>query len=323
MRRLTGFGLALALAAGVPLAPGTASAQEHPEPPPEKPTDEVAVRNIVRTMPPQFRWRPAGSGYLGVRLEDVTEASMDELGLSELRGARVEAVSEGSPAAEAGLQEGDVVLRFDGEEVRSVAHLVRLVRETPPGREVQLRVMRDGETRSLSLEVSERSSPWLAMDERSMKEVHRKLERALEGTEGAMSRLHEHVREGGFEFDDGETSVFFHRDDRARLGVRLQPVTDQLADYFGVSDGHGALVASVRDGSPAAEAGLRAGDVLVAVGDEEIRDPGDAVRAVRHLDAGAVDVTVVRDGEERTLGVELPERSRHQHDTGKDEETGR
>lgn len=265
-------------------------------------------------------------GWLGVRVDDVDRAAADSLGLDEVRGARVLGVSEASPAAEAGLREDDVIVGFDGESVRSVAELVRLVRETPPGRRVELRVVRDGSSRSIQVTITEREGRGVSfrggpgmrhfelhgmddlpegLSEERMERLRKRMERAGERREEVM----EHVREHMGELDSlRDAGVFrFHIDDRPRLGVRLESLTDQLAEYFGVGDRGGVLISSVRDGSPAADAGLRAGDVVVAFGDEEISDVGDLVRAVHRAEAGPTTVTVVRDGEERSVTVEMPE----------------
>lgn len=93
---------------------------------------------------------------------------------------------------------------------------------------------------------------------------------------------------------------------RGRMGVSIMSLSDQLADYFGV-DG-GALITSVLENTPAERAGLRAGDVIIGIDDDQIEDPGDVSRALSGHDAGPVTVRVVRDGQERSLTVELEER---------------
>ena len=250
----------------------------------------------------------AEGGWLGIRVEDLDAESADEAGLDTPRGARITGVREESPAAGAGLEEGDVVVRFAGEEVRSVAHLVRLVRETPPGREVAVRVLRDGDGRDLSLEVGGRpgmrvhvrgAPGWRGMDGERMKRLHERMERVREHM-GEMSDSLERVAPRVREF-------MVHAGGPPRLGVRMQALTDQLAEHFGVGDRGGVLVASVREGSAAAGAGLEAGDVIVRFGDADVEDPADLARAVHEAEAGPVSVTLVRDGDERTLTVELPE----------------
>jgi membrane-associated protease RseP (regulator of RpoE activity) len=101
--------------------------------------------------------------------------------------------------------------------------------------------------------------------------------------------------------------VVIVRGGRGRLGVRLQGLTDQLGDYFGIEGGDGALVTSVTEDSPAAAAGIQAGDVIVAVGSKSVEGPGDVARAVRGAEAGPAEVTVIRDGQRRSFTVTLEE----------------
>lgn len=305
----------LATLVAAAFAPASVQAQEAEAP--ERP-ERTEVR-MLRVGGPT-----AEGGWLGVRVEDLDAAAAEAAGLDAPRGARVTDVREGTPAAGAGLGEGDVIVRFDGEEVRSVAELVRLVRETPPGREVGLRIVREGETRRLTVEVGERPDrrlhgragpDWEEManrfehlegelDEERMERIRQRIERArqrwedrMEGAGDSLDLVAPRVR-----------GMMARRDGPPRLGVRMQPLTDQLAGHFGVGDRGGVLVASVREGSAAAEAGLAAGDVIVRFADREVEDPGDLARAVHGAEAGPVSVTLVRDGDERTLTVELPER---------------
>lgn len=280
------------------------SAPESREERAESPEISIAPGHVVRS-------RPDG-GHLGVAIEDLDREGAEEAGLSRVRGVRVTDVRDGSPAAEAGLREGDVLVRFDGRDVRSARQLVRLVRETPPGRQAEVELSRDGDRRTVEVRVGERPGGWPGLSEERMEKIHEQIEGAMDRHGDAMERLKE-LR--------GDLDVEVHgtphgvSGDRGRLGVRLQRLTDQLADHFGVEDG-GALVASVREGSPAADAGLRAGDVIVRVGDRDVDGPGDAARAVRRNEAGPVTVELVRDGERRTVTVELPERPDGGEETG-------
>jgi membrane-associated protease RseP (regulator of RpoE activity) len=223
-------------------------------------------------------------GYLGVYLEDVDDAAVDRLGLREERGALIADLAEDGPAAKAGLLKDDVVIGFNGESVQSVAELTRMVRETPPGRSASLEVVRDGQSRQLSVELGERPGiVWVGPD---VDREHRMF--VVPGDE-------EHGVHRLFAFGG-----------RGRLGVQLQSLGEQLAEYFGVEGG--ALVASVREDSPAAAAGLKAGDVITRVGDRAIDEVGDAVEAIHEAEAGSLSLTVVRSGQTRTLTAELPER---------------
>jgi len=95
---------------------------------------------------------------------------------------------------------------------------------------------------------------------------------------------------------------------RSTSGVTLESLTPQLGDYFGVKNGEGMLVRSVQKGSAAETAGLRAGDVIVKVGDQKISDNSDWREALRNGKDGKVSVTVVRDKKELTLSISVPAR---------------
>jgi serine protease Do len=95
---------------------------------------------------------------------------------------------------------------------------------------------------------------------------------------------------------------------RGRLGARLMPLSDQLAQYFGAKQG--VLVSSVDDDSPAAKAGLRAGDVITSVGGTQVQTPRDVAREIRETDSGDVEIAVLRDKKSLTLKAPVPERRR-------------
>lgn len=309
--------LLLSLAA-VTAAPGAGGAQEE-----DAETGQEVEREMERTVVVGPGSRVGQGGWLGVRVDDLDRAAADSLGLDEVHGARVLGIGEASPAAEAGLREGDVIVAFDGEPVRSVAALVRLVRETPPGRDVQLRLLRDGSPRTVDVTVGERearSFSFLTMpgmrhmeihvpdglSEERMERLRLRLEEADEGREEAMKRLREHM--GRLDSLRGGDGFYrFHVGGGPRLGVRLASISDQLAEYFGVGERGGVLVSSVQEGSPAESAGLQAGDVIVTFGDEEIGGIGELMEAVHAAEAGPVTVTVIRRGEERSVTVDLPE----------------
>lgn len=224
-----------------------------------------------------------GRARLGVSIREVTAEKARELKLPGEYGALVTEVTEDSPAAKAGLQEDDVILKFDGERVRSASHLIRLVRETPAGRSVTLQVSRGGQTRSLTAELEERKAHF-RMPRIHIPEVDVRVMRSL----------------GGF-------------DRRARLGITADNLTAQLADYFGVQQGEGVLVREVLTGTPAEKGGLKAGDVIVRVNDEEVGSVSQLRRALAEAtrEKEKLTVTVIRDRKQQALEVEIeqPRRS--------------
>ena len=238
--------------------------------------------------------------WLGVGLEDVDAGQAASLKLDAAQGARVERVEPGSPAEKAGLAAGDVVLRFDGERVRSAAQLARLVRETPAGRSVALEVWRDAAARKLTAELATRVRAD-AEDEAFGLRVPptgdlpeaphfswRGFGHGLQGLEG-------------LELPGGGPR---------RLGIAFQEIDGQLARYFKL-EGSGLLVTDVDDDSPAAKAGLRAGDVLLSFDEKKLEDGSDLRDALRQAEAGRpLLLDVLREGRKLQLTVTLAEPAR-------------
>jgi membrane-associated protease RseP (regulator of RpoE activity) len=280
MKREFAIGLllsALMLLAGVDYC----RSQEAPEPPD---APESALENLQTQV-----FSVEGAAWLGVTLKDVTAEKARDLKLPGEYGAFVEMVETDSAAAKAGLQKGDVIVEFSGERVRSVAQLRRLIRETPAGRTVSLQVIRDGQARTLSAKLQPRTNGFnVQVPEIHIPEMH---------VMPANPQIF-NFRGFNFPFDDGRPS----------LGISGDELTTQLATYFGVKQGKGVLVREVVVGSPASKAGLRAGDVIVAVdgkGVATVTELRQALEIKPGEDKRKLDLTVVRDHHEQTVPIEL------------------
>ncbi|MGH7378418.1 MAG: PDZ domain-containing protein, partial [Candidatus Methylomirabilales bacterium] len=233
----------------------------------------------------------AGGSRLGVRIEDIDEERARALKLPEERGVEVRSVVAGSPAETAGIQAEDVILEYQGERIESAAQLVRMVRETPAGRTVTLRVSRGGAERSFKVKVEAGRSP---RGGRHLMRGHRIDIPPIEIPDIDVPLLPE----------------FAGRPLTVRLGASVESLTDQLAGYFGVKDGEGVLVRSVKKGGPGDAAGLKAGDVIVRVDDATIADASDLRSALRDRSGKDASLTVVRDRREQKLQVRLPKAER-------------
>ncbi len=257
-------------------------------------------------------------GYLGVYLEEVTPDRTKELGLKEERGAIVMKVVAESPAEKSGLKENDVIVSFNGRRVDSVRELQRLLNETPADRSVQLEVIRAGSRQTLATTLAKRSlqsfrmlgpgfdEKFMKQNEESMKRAEESLKRSEETLKEYQGKLAPQPRDfGDFAFVNPGEFAFFGG---TRLGISAESLTDQLAEFFGVKDSKGVLVASVEENSAAAKAGIKAGDVIVGIDNEKV----DSVRAlVKSLSAkteGTVAVKLVRNRAEQTVTVTLEKR---------------
>jgi serine protease Do len=246
----------------------------------------------------EVRVHLGGGGALGVSLEEVGAADVSRLKLAEERGAVVREVEPDSPAAEAGLEKDDVIVGYQGEAVHSAAQLARLVRETPGGRKVTMDVSRGGALQKLTATLGEgRLGKWptdLDLDlDIPMPAIAIRPPRPPRAPEppeppaelGDFPKFHD--------FGD-----LWGR--RPRLGLTYQELTDQLAAYFKVEGG--LLVTSVNEGSPAALAGIKAGDVIVRLNEREVRSSDDLRGELDRAGAGE-EVTVGLQREGRRLEV--------------------
>ena len=237
-----------------------------------------------------------GGSTIGVTVRDVDDADVKREKLATLAGAVVEDVETDSPAAKAGMKAGDVIITFDAERVRSARHLVRLIDETPDGREIETTVIRAGEKVALKMAPVERglfisrSMPYTKLDRFTFRSPDR--------FEFVMPKIEPHIEIPKLVPFAGSGYGRFLERRFGFNGVTVQDLTGQLGDYFGASDG--VLVTSIEDGSWAKTLGLKAGDVITKVNDYTIRSSADWWRRMVS-EPGEVTVTIVRDRKEMTL----------------------
>ena len=276
-----------------------------------------------------------GGNHLGVSVESVTRENMGSFNLSgEPRGVAVRELLADGPAAKAGLQKNDVILRYDGEQVSSVQKLQRLINESAPEHTARLTISRGGAERELSVTLGKREgfAPGAFRDFKfpegqtfnfDREELKRRAEELSRNSEEWKKR----AKEQGLNSEEMRRSLERFRADNfgnnftlvyggagRRIGVSTQPLTDQLANYFGVNGRDGLLVTSVVENSPASKAGLRAGDVITEVEGARLRNAGELSRALNRRDDGDVSLTVVRDKKTRTFKV-TPDRTTENNPT--------
>src|SRR6266851_4001619 len=214
-----------------------------------------------------------GSSYLGVDIADVTTERLGALKLKEEHGAEVTMVDQDAPAGKAGLKEHDVILTLNGAGVESAAQLRRMIRETPAGRVVTLGISRDGLPQSIKVQLANRGK---GMAMHNMPDINIKIP--------PMPAL--------ADLDIPVSVVIAHSS--LRSGLMVENMTPQLGEFFGVKSGNGVLVRSVEKGSRSEKAGFRAGDVIVRVNNQAVRDTSDFTGALRSTSGGTAAVTVVR-----------------------------
>ena len=235
---------------------------------------------------------------LGVMVRDLDGDAAAKAG-----GVQIDEVTPESPAAKAGLKAGDIVTEYDGERVRSARQFTRLVQETPDGRSVRMAILRNGQKQTIDATPEARGFSWMGVDgDRIMRDAERGFREGMRG-------FHMDAPSFNFRFDDFPG---MRMTPRARLGVAVEGMSSQLAEYFGAKQG-GALVSGVTAESPAAKAGIKAGDVITTVNGNRVQDAGDLIRELAAAQSDEVTLGLLRDKKDTTVKATLearPERPR-------------
>jgi S1-C subfamily serine protease len=236
-------------------------------------------------------------GYLGIDVREVDTGRATALRLKDAHGAEVVTVDHDAPAGKSGLKVHDVILQLDGQALDNPDQLRRRLHEMPPGRTVTLLVSRDGNPISITVQLCDRTvlqqQAW--SQHFSVPEPARPAGESFIGPSGPA----------------GPAFLGTMIPKALYVGADVNPVRTQLADYFGVKSGTGLLVESVDSQSPAARAGLKAGDVVVKVESEQMTSRNDWLKAIRNHRGHLVQVTVMRNKQEMTLTMSAGHLKKH------------
>jgi C-terminal processing protease CtpA/Prc len=265
--------------------------------------------------------------WLGVYTQEVTAELREALELPA-GGVLVSNVVAGSPAERTGIRKGDVITQVDNRKVSAPDELSSLVGAKRAGDSVSLSINRRGASVILAVRLADRPqeddiapppspAPPAPKAPRAPKAPGAPHEMRWYSTDDGTvdpdeirARIHEIVPDLDLEqMGPGRHMVFKGAGGRGRLGVRIETLTDDLAEALGAAGAHGALVVEVFDDTPADKAGLRAGDVITTVDGTAVADGDDLVGALSGKD-GKVSLSIVRRGEKRTVEAELEDAPR-------------
>lgn len=239
---------------------------------------------------------PSDASYLGVQAKEISKENMAQYNLRKVRGVAIEKVSENSPAAQAGLQNGDVIVRFNGEEVSSVRKLTRLIGEVAPDHQARITISRGGNEREITATIGKRSLP--KFEDGGILDKWYGLPGIPEYPNRTLSPNLEN-----FPLDIDKNVFVLRGGANRQIGVSITSLTKQLSEFFGIADGKGLLISEVRENSPAAKAGLKAGDVIVEIDDKQVGETAELLRGLSEKKEGDVTLTVVRNKNRQTFRV--------------------
>jgi serine protease Do len=201
-------------------------------------------------------------GWLGVKIQSITDELADTLGVPDNTGALVASVTPDSPAAKAGIQDGDIILKFDGKDVTSMRGLPRIVAQTPIGKEVDVEILRKGQKQNLRVAVAR-----LLEDEDAAKAATPK--EAPKGKGKSRGKEKEKDKDSG------------NKPAGSLIGLVLAPLSDELREKNGLGkDVKGVIVLEVDPASPAAEKGVKPGDVIVEVAQDAVTSIDDVTKGI-------------------------------------------
>jgi serine protease Do len=214
-------------------------------------------------------------GWLGVAIQELTPDLTQGMGLSSDKGALVSSVQDSSPAAEAGIKSGDVVLNFGDHDITSPKDLSRIVAETPSGTSVPVKIWRKGSEQTVNVKIA------------PMKEDVASADGKGNGSKGGSATP----------------------DTAQQLGATLAPVTEETRQQFGLADNaQGVVIADLEQDSALADQGVRPGDVIERINDRKVANPTDVAKALEEARADKRSVAVMlitRDGNDHFVAVQI------------------
>jgi C-terminal processing protease CtpA/Prc len=232
------------------------------------------VMFFVLSSHPVMAEKNQEKGYLGVSVEKLSIDELKEMNLTH--GIRVAEVIQGEAADQAGMKENDVIQYVEKEIIHSPGDLVDSVRNTQPGTKVKIKLVREKKTQ------------WITV------------------TMGKLKK-----KSFGFRWP-GKKCHFVFIDEGAYLGIHIQKLNNQLADYFGVKPDQGVLILEVVKDSPAQKAGLKAGDVILFMEKKKMAEPEDIHEFLSDFKKGnKIEVSIMRNQKKKTVTVILGERTGH------------
>ena len=234
-------------------------------------------------------------GYMGVLVGDVDSESAAKLKLKDMRGALVTLIDHDAPAAQAGIRVNDVVMQVNGQAIDNAEQFGRMLREVPAGSSVVLVVNRDGAAQTIAVQL---------VDRKKMEhDVWNRLDNGGEpASTGAGLGI---LGNGGGDVPSsaGGFRIPFIGASSLNVGALVEPLAPQMAEYLGVQGG--LMIKQIARKSEAEKAGLRAFDVILKVGGDNVATTADWDRSLRANQNKPAQVTILRDRRQQNVTLQV------------------
>lgn len=235
-----------------------------------------------------FAYSKSNLAWLGVLTQTVDNEIAEAFNLKVNYGAVINQVVKDSPAEKAGFQENDVIIKINDDQIDDTEDLINYIHDSEIGAKLAITLMRG----------DDKITKDVILDERSETEYKRQIIKKL-----PRIMMHDDDHDYGdydfdFDWDDFNRSNY--------IGILISDISNQLRAFFGVKEDVGVLIGQVNEDTPAEKAGLKAGDVIISVDDNEVSTNLDVIKIINKKEVGdKVKVTVIRDKKQKSFMVDV------------------
>lgn len=245
----------------------------------------------------------SNGGYMGVSLQELDNELRESYGYRGTDGVLISDLDSGGPADEAGLRRGDIIIRINGRAMNSTSEVAQRVGGSDPGAKMKVSVWRNNREKSVQVVLAARPE----FESRN----RRRIVIEGDGEDGKWQWVSPDIDIDLDELENLRDHIWVMGSGRGLLGVRTQELNRDLGSYFKVPDGRGVLVTEVLAETPAEEAGMRAGDVILQVNGQNVTDTDELREELREREDDEVAIVVMREGSRYTLTAKIESHEGH------------
>ena len=249
----------------------------------------VLAAALLVTLPAAFAGSNNSGAYLGVHIGDITAEVASNLKLNDISGVVVLALDHDGPACKAGIRNNDIITSVAGTQIHNTQQMLEVMNGMAAGSVANVGIVRDGRPENVKVTLGNRKN-WMTPTPAPM--PNSAMAKSFAGPMPPVAY-------------PADVEVPLMTPASARRGIVVEALTPQLGEFFGVPNGQGVLVRNVQHGSLGANAGLKAGDVIIKIDGQMIRDLADWRRSM-NISNGKTSFSIIRDKREQVVEMVAP-----------------